>query len=127
LPGAAYGLPKTERRKGAVQGEAQAAYAEAAEREREGQLWLRREGGWQPRRADRPAMMPRLPRVVAARPNPSTGELLEGREGSGAGQWDLASAGKRAQGCGGAGPRPGTGGRAGGEKNRGGARGGRSV
>jgi hypothetical protein len=28
--------------------------------------------------------MPRFPRVVAARPNPSAGELLEGREGPGA-------------------------------------------
>jgi hypothetical protein len=81
----------------------------------------RRGGGWQPRCAGRPCNGPRASRgLVTARSNPSAGGLLEEREGSGAGQWDLASAGERAKGCGGAGPwavaeRP-----AGWEKNRGG-------
>jgi hypothetical protein len=66
----------------------------------------RRGGGGQPRRAGRLCNGPRASRgLVMARSNPSAGGLLEGREGSGAGQWDHASAGERAQGCGGAGPR----------------------
>jgi hypothetical protein len=45
--------------------------------------------------------------------------LLEGREGSGAGQWDLASAGKRSQGCGGAGHAQRWGSRSGGGRKQG--------
>jgi hypothetical protein len=41
--------------------------------------------------------MPRLPRVVAVRPHRGAGGLLEGEEGSGAGQWGHASAREGAQ------------------------------
>jgi hypothetical protein len=103
LPGAACSLPYTEQRKrGSVERGSGGRYTEAAEGEGEEQLRLRREGvGSLGVRIAR-QRMPRLPRVVAARPNSSAGELLEGREGSGAGQWGLASAGKGTQGCGGA-------------------------
>jgi hypothetical protein len=66
--------------------------------------------------------MPRLPRVVAVRPHPGAGGLLEGEEGSGAGQWGHASAREGTQG---AAERPTVSGRAAGparKKNRGGAR-----
>jgi hypothetical protein len=43
--------------------------------------------------------MPRLPRVVAVRPHPGAGGLLEGEEGSGAGQWGHASVREGAQGA----------------------------
>jgi hypothetical protein len=42
--------------------------------------------------------MPRLPWVVAVRPHLGAGGLLEGEEGSGAGQWGHASAREGAQG-----------------------------
>jgi hypothetical protein len=59
---------------------------EAAEGEGEEQLRLRREGGWQPQRAGRPATGAAHPAAVAVRSNPSAGGFLEARGNSGAGQ-----------------------------------------
>jgi hypothetical protein len=103
----------------AAQGSEEAGVRRRLRGEREGRLRLRKGGGAASTCGSPVQRMPRLPRVVAARPHPSAGALLEGpRRGTG----PTCGLGERAQGCGGAGPRRATGGRAGGERNRGGGR-----
>jgi hypothetical protein len=103
----------------AAQGSEEAGVRRRLRGEREGRLQLRKGGGAASAYGSPVQRMPRLPRVVAARPHPSAGVLLEGpRRRTG----PTCGSGERAQGCGGAGPWPATGGRAGGERNRGGGR-----